>query len=110
QNQELTKSQLDYEKALNDTITATTKYADVVIQPAEALARMNDEQRKAYAESLRLAEEHYRKQSELTSRRDMQRDGPTAPVSNEALAAAKRAREYREALQQMTADQAAAAE
>lgn len=110
QNQELTKSQQDYEKALNDTITATTKYADVVIQPAEALARMNDEQRKAYAESLRLAEEHYRKQSELTSRRDMQRDGPTAPVSNEALAAAKRAREYREALQQMTADQAAAAE
>jgi TP901 family phage tail tape measure protein len=109
QNQELTKSQRDYEKALNDTITKTVEYADVVIQPTQALARMNDEQRKAYAESLRLAEEHYRKQSEMTSRRDMQKDGPTAAVSQEALASSRRAREYREALQQMNADQAASA-
>jgi len=110
QNQELIKSQQDYEKALNDTITKTVEYADVVIQPTQALARMNDEQRKAYTESLRLAEEHYRKQSELISRRDTQRDGPTAPVSNEALASARRAREYGQALEQMNTDQAAAAE
>ena len=109
QNQELIKSQREYEKALGDTITKTTEYADVVIQPIQALARMNDEQRKAYTESLRLAEEHYRKQAELISRQDAKRDGPTGAVSDEALAAARRAREYREALQQMTGDQEAAA-
>lgn len=110
QNQELTKSQQDYEKSLSDTIAKTTEYASVVIQPAEALARMNDEERKAYAESLRLAEQHYRSQMEIISRRDMQRDGPTAPASNEAMAAARRAREFREALEKMNTDQAAAAE
>lgn len=109
QNQELTKSQRDYEKALNDTITATTKYADVVVQPAEALARMNEEERKAYMESLRLAQEHYQKQSELLSRRAFERDGPTSQVDPDALAAAKRASEYRRALQKITDDQAAAA-
>ncbi|OQR35917.1 phage tail tape measure protein [Pseudomonas sp. T] len=109
QNQELTKSQRDYEKTLNDTITATTKYADVVLQPSEALARMNEEERKAYMESLRLAQEHYQKQSELLSRKAFERDGPTAQVDPDALAAAKRAGEYRRALQQMTDDQAASA-
>ncbi|MBD9499939.1 phage tail tape measure protein [Pseudomonas sp. PDM17] len=110
QNQELIKSQQDYEKALSDTITKTTEYADVVIQPAAALARMNDEERKAYTESLRLATEHYQKQSELLSRRAAERDGPTAEVDPDALAAAKRAFEYRRELQRITADQAAAAE
>jgi TP901 family phage tail tape measure protein len=56
QNQELTKSQRDYEKSLNETITTTAKYADVVVQPSQALARMNDDERKAYLESLRLAQ------------------------------------------------------
>ncbi|MDF3864895.1 phage tail tape measure protein [Pseudomonas denitrificans (nom. rej.)] len=109
QTQELTKSQAEYEKALNDTITATTKYADVVVQPTEALARMNEEERKAYMESLRLAQEHYQKQSELLSRKAFERDGPTSYVDPDALAAAKRASEYRRALQKITDDQAAAA-
>lgn len=109
ENQELEKSQRDYEKALNETIATTAKYADVVVQPTEALARMNEEERKAYMESLRLAQEHYAKEAEMISRRDSERDGPTAPVSPEALAAAKRAADYRRALEQITQDQAAAA-
>lgn len=100
QNQELTKSQQDYEKALNETITTTTKYADVVVQPAEALARMNDAERKAYRESLRLAEQHYRAQSEIISRRDYQ-NGNTSRVSDEAMAAFRTAREYQRAQQQI---------
>lgn len=110
QNQELTKSQRDYEQALNDTIATTAKYGDVVIQPAEALARMNDEERKAYAESLRLAQQHYQKQSELLSRRAYERDPSSNQVDPDALAAAKRAGDYRRALEQMEQDQAAAAQ
>lgn len=94
QNQELTQSQRDYEQALQDTIARTTEYADTVVQPAEALARMTDEERKAYAERLRLAEEHYSKQSELLSRRHTD----ISTVSPEALASARTARRYREAL------------
>lgn len=94
QNQELTQSQRDYEQALQDTIARTTEYADTVVQPAEALARMTDEERKAYAERLRLAEEHYSKQSELLSRRHTD----ISTVSPEALASARTARQYREAL------------
>lgn len=94
QNQELTKSQRDYEQALQDTITRTAEYAGAVIMPAEALARMTDEERAAYAERLRLAEEHYRKQSELLSRQHTD----VSTVSQEALASARTARQYREAL------------
>jgi TP901 family phage tail tape measure protein len=99
QNEELTNSQREYEKALQDTITSTSAYADAVVLPANALARMTEEERAAYTERLRLAQEHYRKQAELISRQDMQRNGPTAAVSGEALAAAGQARRYQEALQ-----------
>jgi TP901 family phage tail tape measure protein len=99
QNEELTNSQREYEKALQDTITTTSAYADAVALPANALARMTEEERAAYTERLRLAQEHYRKQAELISRQDMQRNGPTAAVSSEALAAAGQARRYQEALQ-----------
>ena len=98
QNQALAESQREYEKALQDTITTTSAYAGVVIQPAAALARMTEEERQAYAERLRLAEEHYRKQAELQSRQDAERNGIEAPVSQEALASASQARQYREAL------------
>lgn len=94
QNQQLEQSQRDYEKSLQDTITATEQYADTVILPAAVLERMTEAERKAYAERLRLAEEHYRKQAELQSRKDMQENGSTAPVSDEALASARRAREF----------------
>ncbi|MCY1276503.1 phage tail tape measure protein, core region [compost metagenome] len=97
QNEELTQSQRDYEQSLLDTIATTTKYADVVIQPAEALVKMTEAERRAYAERLRLAEQHYRAQMDLQSRRDMENLGPTAPVTQEALASARRASEFREA-------------
>ncbi|MDF3931399.1 phage tail tape measure protein [Pseudomonas citronellolis] len=109
QNKELEQSQRDYEKSLNDTIAATTKYADVVIQPSEALARMNDEERKAYAESLRLAQQHYQKQAELLSRKAFERDGVTSDIDPDAMAAQKQAGAYGRALKQMNDEQATAA-
>lgn len=99
QNEELTQSQIDYEKALAATMATTDAYANVVIEPAAAVARMTEIERKAYAERLRLAEEHYRAKMELQSRNDMEKLGPTAPVSKEALDAARTAREYQQAQQ-----------
>lgn len=85
---------VEHEAALSAVITKTAQYADTVILPAASLARMTEVERQAYTERLRLAEEHYRKQSELQSR---QSTGDR--IDPAALASARRAREYREALQ-----------
>lgn len=98
QNKALTESQREHEKALSAVITKTAQYADTVILPAASLARMTEAERKAYTERLRLAEEHYRKQSELQSR---QSTGDQ--VDPAALASARRARDYRKALQDIGA-------
>lgn len=97
--QQLIKDQEDYAKALADTIAATQQYADTAILPAEAVQAMTETERKAYMERLRLAEEHYRKQAELQSRKDFEKNGPTGPVSEEALAFARQARELQQAQQ-----------
>jgi len=98
QNKALTVSQREHEEALSAVITKTAQYADTVILPAASLARMTEAERQAYAERLRLAEEHYRKQSELQSR---QSTGDQ--VDPAALASARRARDYREALKHIGA-------
>lgn len=91
--QEMQKSQADYQASLQATATKTAEYADAVILPAESLARMTDAERKAYAERLRLAEEHYRAQGELISRQDTSNE-----INQDALASQRRATEYRKAL------------
>lgn len=94
---QLRQDQIDYRNSLNETITTTAKYADAVILPANALAALTEEEKKAYIERLRLAENHYRKVAELQSRDDMEKNGPAAAVSQEALAAQRRASEFRKA-------------
>lgn len=96
---ELREAQEQYEKALTDTIAATQQYADTAILPAAAVEAMTETERKAYMERLRLAEEHYRKQAELQSRKDFEKNGATGPVSEEALAFARQARELQQAQQ-----------
>ncbi len=91
--QEMQKSQADYQASLQATATKTAEYADAVILPAESLARMTDAERKAYAERLRLAEEHYRAQGELLSRQDTSNE-----INQDALASQRRASDYRKAL------------
>lgn len=90
---EMKKSQADYQQSLQATVTKTTEYADAVILPAEALARMTEDERNAYAERLRLAEEHYRAQGELISRKDT-----SSEINQDALASQRRATDYRKAL------------
>ncbi|OEC61293.1 phage tail tape measure protein [Pseudomonas sp. ENNP23] len=94
---QLRQDQIDYRNSLNETITTTAKYADAVILPANAVAKLNEKEKKAYIERLRLAENHYRKVAELQSRDDMEKNGPAAAVSQEALAAQRRASEFRKA-------------
>lgn len=101
QHQALIKSQRDYEQALQDTITRTTEYASTVVLPAATLARMTETERRAYAEQLRMAQEHYSKLAELTIRQDIERDGVNAPVSEEAKASMQRAATYSRALRDM---------
>ncbi|MFI8383359.1 phage tail tape measure protein [Pseudomonas sp. NPDC079086] len=93
---DLQKSQADYQASLQATVAKTTEYADAVILPAESLARMTDAERKAYAERLRLANEHYRAQGELINRQN-----PGEQINQDALAAQRRAGEYRSALTAM---------
>lgn len=100
--QQLEKSQASDQAALTGKATATRQYADVVIQSADAVKQQTETERNEYTKQLRLAEQHWRAQAELISRADMEQNGPTAPVSQEALSAAKQARAYqttREAIQ-----------
>ncbi len=100
--QELEKSQASDQAALTGKAAATRQYADVVIQSADAVKQQTESERAEYAKQLTLAEQHWRAQAELISRSDMEQNGPTAPVSPEALSAAKQARAYqttREAIQ-----------
>lgn len=102
QNQALTQSQREHEAALSAVIAKTAEYADTIVLPAASLARMTESERKAYTERLRLAEEHYRAQAELQSRRSS-----GAQVDPAALASARSARHYREALQGIDAAETA---
>ncbi len=90
---DLEKAQADYQASLQATISKTAEYAGAVILPAETLRRMTEEERRAYAERLRLAEEHYRAQGELLSRQDTSNE-----INQDALASQRRATEYRKAL------------
>lgn len=101
QHQALIKGQRDYEQALQDTITRTTEYARTVVLPAATLSRMTETERRAYAEQLRMAQEHYSKLAELTIRQDIDRNGIDAPVSEEAKASLQRAATYSRALKDM---------
>lgn len=101
QHQALIKGQRDYEQALQDTITRTTEYASTVVLPAATLSRMTETERRAYAEQLRMAQEHYSKLAELTIRQDIDRNGIDAPVSEEAKASLQRTATYSRALKEM---------
>ncbi|MDO9625137.1 MAG: phage tail tape measure protein [Pseudomonas sp.] len=98
---ELEKSQADYQQSLQQTIDKTTEYAGTVMLPAESLARMTEEERRAYAERLRLAEEHYRAKGELLSRQDTSDE-----INQDALASYRRAMEFRKALSGIKNEQA----
>ncbi|MFI8744479.1 phage tail tape measure protein [Pseudomonas sp. NPDC077186] len=98
---DLEKSQADYQASLQATINKTAEYAGAAILPAETLARMTEEERRTYAERLRLAEEHYRAQGELLSRQDTSNE-----INQDALASQRRASEFRKALTAMKGEQA----
>lgn len=97
--QNLARDQQEVEADLSKKTAETAKYADTLIKSAGAVRGLTEDERKEYAKQLQLAEEHWRLRAEQISRADMERNGPSAPVSQEALLAAKQARTYREAYQ-----------
>lgn len=97
QMKELEKSQRDYESSLQDTVTQMAPYRNELVLTESEVASLSETERKSYLDRLRNAETYYQKLAEQISRSDMQKNGPTAAVSPEALAAAREAGEYRRA-------------
>lgn len=94
----LTQSVEERNNALQSVVESTKAYQNVQIEATATAANMFKEERQIYVGRLRAAAEYYRARTEIISRADMERDGPAAPVSSEALAAAKQSRLYRSAI------------
>ena len=107
QLQELEKSQEDYNAALDAGIKAAEPYQHTLVLQGEEIKKLTVAERNAYVERLKNAETYYRKLAEKTSREDMERLGPTAAVTKEALEAARKASEYRKAYSDIDAVQQA---
>lgn len=99
--QELTKSQEEHAKGLQELIDRNGQYKDTLILVGEQVKQQTETERKGYVQRLQAAASYYRALSEQISRADMERDGPSAAVSAEALEAARKARVYSEALAQL---------
>lgn len=95
--QELDKAQADYNASLQAGINAAEPYRSTLVLQGEEVKKLTVAERNAYVDRLRQAEDYYRQLSEQISRQDMEKLGPTAAVSKEALEAARKASEYRKA-------------
>lgn len=95
--QELDKAQADYNASLQAGINAAEPYRNTLVLQGEEVKKLTVAERNAYVDRLRRAEDYYRQLSEQISRQDMEKLGPTAAVSKEALEAARKASEYRKA-------------
>lgn len=95
--QELDKAQADYNASLQAGINAAEPYRNTLVLQGEEVKKLTVAERNAYVDRLRQAETYYRQLSEQISRQDMEKLGPTAAVSKEALEAARKASEYRKA-------------
>lgn len=96
--QDLQQAEEAHAKGIKALIAANAQYKDTLVLTSSELGRMTEAERKAYTERLRNAQAYYRNLSEQIARADFEKNGPTAGVNPEALAASKKAREYGEAL------------
>lgn len=71
--------------------------ADVERKSREQLEAMTAFERDVYQRRLQEARDYWAARRDLISEQDYQQNGPSAPVTDEALNAARRAREYAEA-------------
>ena len=99
----LTRSQEEHARGLQELIDRNGQYKDTLIVSQAEVGKQTATERKGYVERLQAAATYYRALSEQISRADMERNGPTATVSPEALDAARKASAYRTALQQLEA-------
>ncbi|WP_311968918.1 phage tail tape measure protein [Pseudomonas baltica] len=85
-----------------DLIAKNLQYKDTIISQPAVIQAMTEAERKSYVERLRNAQTYYSKLAEQISRADAEKNGGSGPVDPDALAAAKKAREYGKALEQET--------
>ncbi|WP_268797516.1 phage tail tape measure protein [Pseudomonas huanghezhanensis] len=97
--QELEKSQKDQAKTLDDLIRVNSTYKDTLVSTTAEVAKMSETERKEYVQRLQNAQTYYSKLAEQIARADSAKNGPTAPVTQEAMDAFKKSREYGKALE-----------
>ncbi|MEQ7921140.1 phage tail tape measure protein [Xanthomonas sp. WHRI 1810A] len=101
--EKLEQSQKDQAKTLDDLIRSNAQYKDTLVSTSAEVASMSETERKAYVQRLQNAQTYYSKLAEQIARADSAKNGPTAPVTQEALDAFKKSRDYGKALEAETA-------
>ncbi|WP_311969348.1 phage tail tape measure protein [Pseudomonas baltica] len=100
--EEFNRVQKETEKGISDLIAKNVQYKDTIISQPAVIQAMTEAERKSYVERLRNAQTYYSKLAEQISRADAEKNGGSGPVDPDALAAARKAREYGKALEQET--------
>lgn len=101
----LNQSIEEHERALQEVIDLNSGYAKTLVLSGAEVDQLTDIERDAYVERLKAAQAYYKALAEQTSRADVERDGIGAAVSDEALAAARQARIYGEAVAAVQTEQ-----
>lgn len=96
--QRLNQSIAEHEAALQGVIDTNAGYAETVVLSGNKVAELTDIERNAYTRRLKAAQDYYKALAEQIVRADIERDGANAPISTEALDAARQAGLFRQAL------------
>lgn len=94
----LTQSAEKQQQALQELVGKYSGYAETMVLSGTEVEKLTEIERNAYIDRLKSAQTYYKALAEQISRADLERDGASAPVSPEALNAARQARTYREAV------------
>ncbi|MCC4261088.1 phage tail tape measure protein [Pseudomonas aestusnigri] len=103
--QRVNQAKEDQEKLLRRFVAENKSSADALILSGEEVDRLTEIERNAYVERLKAARAYYKAEAELASLADVDRDGITGRVSDEAIAAARQTRIYAEAVTAVQTEQ-----
>lgn len=104
QMQELEQAQADQAESLQALINKNYGYKDALVENKNAVQAMAESEKASYVDRLKSAESYYRALAEQISRSDFEKNGAAAPVSQEALGAARQASAYRRAREAVEAE------
>ena len=96
--QRLNESVAEHEASLKRIIDTNEGYANTLILSGSEVDALTEIERNSYTRRLKAAQDYYKALAEQIVRADLERDGANAPISTEALDAARQAGLYRKAL------------